>query len=73
MQIVEITYKQSLYILFCSLAFESENKDLKIILQQTEKELEDYKTMYKSQENTLRSQVGEFKDKVQIYSHFMPP
>lgn len=46
------------------LAFESENRDLKLILRQTEKELEDYKMKYKSQETTVQSQVGEFEDKV---------
>lgn len=49
------------------LAFESENRDLKLILRQTEKELEDYKTKYKSQESTIQSQVGEFEDKVFIF------
>lgn len=48
------------------LAFESENRDLKLILRQTEKELEDYKMKYKSQETTVQSQVGEFEDKVFI-------
>lgn len=46
------------------LAFASENLDLKLILRQTEKELEDYKMRYKSQENSVQSQVGEFEDKV---------
>lgn len=49
------------------LAFESENRDLKLILRQTEKELEDYKTKYKSQETIVQSQVGEFEDKVFIF------
>lgn len=49
------------------LAFESENRDLKLILRQTEKELEDYKMKYKSQETTVQSQVGEFEDKVFIF------
>lgn len=35
-----------------------------MILRQTEKELEDYKTKYKSQETIVQSQVGEFEDKV---------
>ncbi|XP_078338905.1 kinesin-like protein KIF15 isoform X1 [Crassostrea virginica] len=45
-------------------AFASENLDLKLILRQTEKELEDYKMRYKSQENSVQSQVGEFEDKL---------
>lgn len=69
---IVVWFLLSVYGFYCAskfenclfLAFESENRDLKLILRQTEKELEDYKTKYKSQETIVQSQVGEFEDKV---------
>lgn len=72
---IVVWFLLSVYGFYCAskfenclfLAFESENRDLKLILRQTEKELEDYKTKYKSQETIVQSQVGEFEDKVFIF------
>lgn len=76
---IVVWFLLSVYGFYCAskfenclfLAFESENRDLKLILRQTEKELEDYKTKYKSQETIVQSQVGEFEDKVFFYTKQM--